>query len=300
MFGLFSQVQGWVKLKGATDGTKIGNTGDSLKALITASALPTGAATEAKLELVRLLLASIDGKDFATQTTLSALNSKDFATQATLASVLSSLGTLNAKDFATQATLASILANLNVLTTAPANNAQGLVVRQVPYELATYSVVAELITVGNNKSMLAIKNTGTSIVKIREIWIINDRTTAVTGVAGEFRAHRIASFSGGTALTPVSFDTQDSLPSGITCATNATVASETSLLRTGKWSTDEWGPGTQDVESSDHALQNTEPFWKQTPSGKPITIRQNQGMHIRFATNSTAGEFNIRLTFTTE
>ena len=286
MFGLFSQVQGWVKLKGATDGTKIGNTGDSLKALITASALPTGAATEAKLELVRLLLASIDAKDFATQ--------------ATLASVLSSLGVLNAKDFATQTTLASILANLNVLTSAPSTSAQGLVVRQVPYELATYSVVAELITVGNNKSMISIQNTGTSIVKIREIWIINDRTTAVTGVAGEFRAHRIASFSGGTALTPVSFDTADSLPDGISCATNATVASETSLLRTGKWSTDEWGPGAQDVESSDHALQNTEPFWKQTPSGKPITIRQNQGMHIRFATNSTAGEFNIRLTFTTE
>jgi hypothetical protein len=28
-------------------------------------------------------------------------------------------------------------------------------------------------------------------------------------------------------------------------------------------------------------------------------IRQNQGMHIRFATNSTAGSFNIRLVFTT-
>lgn len=31
MFGIFSQIQGWVKLKGNTDGTKIGNTGDSLK-----------------------------------------------------------------------------------------------------------------------------------------------------------------------------------------------------------------------------------------------------------------------------
>lgn len=265
MFGVFSQIQGWVKLKGNTDGTKIGNTGDSLKTLVTSSALPAGASTEVTLEAARVLLSSINSKDFSTQTTL-----------------------------------AAVLANLNVLTAAPAVNAQGLVVRQVPYELATFSVVAPAVVVGNNKSMLAIQNTGTSIVKIREIWIINDRTTAVTGVAGEFRAHRIASFSGGTALTSVTFDTTDSLPAGITVATGATVATETDLLRTGKWSTDEWGPGTQDVESNDHALQNTEPFWKQTPSGKPITIRQNQGMHIRFATNSTAGEFNIRLTFTTE
>ena len=31
MLGLLRQVQGWVKIKGATDGTKIGNTGDRLK-----------------------------------------------------------------------------------------------------------------------------------------------------------------------------------------------------------------------------------------------------------------------------
>lgn len=244
MFGIFSQIQGWVKLKGATDGTKIGNVTDSLKTTVTSSALPTDAATET--------------------------------------------------------TLASVLAKLFTSTSAPAASAQGLVVRQVPFELPTFSVVSTATVVGNNKSMLAIQNTGTSIVRIREIWIINDQNTAVTGVVGTFNVYRIASFTGGTALTPASYDTADSLPAGITAATAATVATETTLLRTGNWSTDEWGTGTQDTESSDHGIQNTEPFWKQTPNGKALTIRQNQGIHVKFATNSTAGAFKIRLVFTTE
>lgn len=237
-------ITGIVKLRGGTDDTVIGNSGSSLNANVTASALPTGAAT--------------------------------------------------------QTTLAAVLANLNVGTAAPASSAQGLIVRQVPFELATFSVTAENIVVGNNKSMVAIQNTGTSVLTLREIWILNNQTTAVTGVAGEFRVHRIASFSGGTAITPATFDTNDSLPAGITAATGATVATETTLLRNGKWSTDEWGTGTLDVEASDHGFQNTEPFWKQTPSGKGLVLRQNQGAHVRFATNSTAGSFNLRFVFTTE
>lgn len=244
MFGIFSQIQGWVKLKGATDGTKIGNVTDSLKTNVTASALPAGAATET--------------------------------------------------------TVAAVLAKLFTSTSAPASSAQGLIVRQVPFELPTFSVVSPATTIGNLKSMLAIQNTGTSVVRIREIWIINDRNTAVTGVVGTFDVYRIASFTGGTALTPVSYDTADALPAGITAATASTVATETSLLRTGNWSTDEWGTGTQDTESLDHAIQNTEPFWKQTPTGKALTIRQNQGLHVKFSTNSAAGAFNIRIIFTTE
>jgi hypothetical protein len=200
---------------------------------------------------------------------------------------------------ATEVTLALINGKLNSLTTAPGASDAGLVVRPVSLELPTFNITAENIVVGNNKSMLALQNTGTSVVTIREIWITNDQTTAVTGVAGEFRVHRINSFTGGTALTPTSFDTSDSLPTGITSAHASTVSGEGVLFRNGKWSTDEWGTGTADVEAFDHAIQNTAPFWRQTQNGKGLVIRQNQGMHIRFATNSTAGSFNIRLVFTT-
>jgi len=171
----------------------------------------------------------------------------------------------------------------------------------VPFEKATFSVVTTNTIIGNNKSMLAIQNTGTSRVTIREVWIINDRTSAITGIAGDFSFIRINSFSGGTALNASLFDTNDTLPSGITIATNAIVSGEAAdPLRFGTWSTDEWGPGTLDQEGLDHALQQLTPFWQQTTSGKGVVLRQNQGAHIKFATNSTAGFFNIRIVFTTE
>lgn len=190
--------------------------------------------------------------------------------------------------------------NAAVKNTAAGGADFGIVVRPVTVELATFSVVGADVIIGSNKSMLAIQNTGTSIVRIREIWVINDQTAPVTGVVGLIEVRRIVSYTGGTNILPESFDSADSIPAGITSATGSTVATETSLLRSGKWSTDEWGPGTTDVESLDHAIQQSEPFWKQTPNGKALTIRQNQGIHVKFATNSTAGSFNIRIIFTAE
>lgn len=68
-------------------------------------------ATEAKQDDAITLLTSLDGKDFATQTTLNALltafNSEDFATQTTLNALLTAF---NAEDFASQTTLAALLA----------------------------------------------------------------------------------------------------------------------------------------------------------------------------------------------
>jgi hypothetical protein len=116
----------------AADGTvRVDPTGTTTQPVSVASLpLPAGAATEATL-------ASIDGKEFATQTTLAALlsafNSEDFATQTTLASLLSAfnaedfasettLASLNGKDFATQTTLAALLAAFSAEDFATATN----------------------------------------------------------------------------------------------------------------------------------------------------------------------------------
>lgn len=80
-----------------------------------------GVATETKLEAVRVLLNSLDGKDYATQTTLAVLAGKDFATQTTLVTLATEskleavrvlLVSIDNKDFATQATLAAADAKL--------------------------------------------------------------------------------------------------------------------------------------------------------------------------------------------
>jgi hypothetical protein len=254
--------------------------------------LPTGASTLVEQQTQSTRLGSLTETAPANDTDSSGLNGRLQRIAQRITTLISTVST--------EVTLAALNAKIFSTTSAPANNALGLVVRPVSLELPTFSVADFDIAVANNKSMLALQNTGTSIVRVREIWIINDRTTAATGVAGEFQVNRITSFTGGTALTPVSYDTIDTLPAGVTAATNATVAGEGAILRRGRWSTDEWGPGTADVESFDHALQNIEPFWKQTPNGKALTIRQNQGIHVKFATNSTAGSFTIRMIFTTE
>jgi len=196
--------------------------------------------------------------------------------------------------------LSSLISIFNPITTPPGSADSGIVVRPIVQEYATFSAVATQVALANNKSLLAIQNTGTAIIKIRQIWLINDRTTSTTGVAGIFEVLRIASFTGGTVITAVRHDTSEVLPAGISLATGSTVASETDLLRQGVWSTDEWGPGTLDVEANDHAIQNSTPFWERVEGGTSLAIRPGQGLHVKFATNSTAGAFNVRFVFTVE
>ena len=292
------------------------NSNDENIVEVSASALPTGASTAANQTTTISQIGSLTETAPVTDIGSSGLNGRLQRIAQRLSTLISDLtsglykinirgntdGTSigNAGD-ALKTSLYSTTGNAALITdSSPASSAYGMVVRQIPYELPTFSIVAENVQLGNNKSLIAIKNTGTGRLVLREVWIINDQTTAVTGVAGEFRLHRIGGFTGGTALTIAQLDSADTLPAGITAVTNGTVSGETSLLRTGKWSTDEWGTGTLDQEGLDHALQQSEPFWKQSIAGKGIVVRQNEGVHIRFATNSTAGFFNLRFIFTAE
>lgn len=63
MDSVFKYVTGIVILRGATDNTRIGNTGDSLKVLVTASALPSGAATETTLASILTSVQIMDDWD---------------------------------------------------------------------------------------------------------------------------------------------------------------------------------------------------------------------------------------------
>jgi hypothetical protein len=79
-------------------------------------------ATEAKLEQARVLLNSINSKDFATdakleqaRVLLNSINSKDFATNAKLEEVRALLNTINGKDFATQAELVAVKQELQAI-----------------------------------------------------------------------------------------------------------------------------------------------------------------------------------------
>lgn len=171
------------------------------------------------------------------------------------------------------------------------------------YELATFNACATNITTAQNKSLFSIVNTSAKIIRIEEIYLINVRTANVTGVTGTFELRRILDHSGGTLISNIeTYESGDLLDSGITVRTNSTVLSESSnmLWRT-IFSTDEHGIAGIDVTSTQHIFQTMFPiFVKKTNNSKTITLKNNEGLNLKFIQNSNTGIFDIFCVFTQE
>lgn len=174
--------------------------------------------------------------------------------------------------------------------------------RLSPPEFPTFVLSATGTALGNNKSMVSLLNVDAAkVVKVREVWIVNVATTAVTGVIATFEARRFTGHSGGSVLTPQSHDPADALDADITAKTGSVIAGESaSLLWRRLWSSDEWGVGTLDTEAAQVSNQEMWPTWTPTHGQKPITLRQNNGITIKCATNTTAGTFDVIIVFTVE
>lgn len=166
----------------------------------------------------------------------------------------------------------------------------------------TYIAAATQVIPASNKSMFSLRNGGASfVVRVSNIFAVNTAVTAITGLVASFQAHRYTTEALGIAVTPQPFDTNDTLPVGITAGTGRTVAGETVLpLWRRLWSTDEWGTGTLDQEGYDHAVQSTFPLYQHGPGEKPITLRNGEGLHIKFVAASIVGSWDFFCTFTTE
>lgn len=170
----------------------------------------------------------------------------------------------------------------------------------IQYQRPTFLATKTNAAIGNNKSMFSIMNTSTSVVRIERVYIINNQTTAITGVVSSFELRRITSHSAGTLITSEKFDSQDTLDAGVTVRTGATVAGEGNLLNLFKFSSDEWGVGAQDVETLQNIMQVYNPAFQSAPYMKPHTLRQNQGIHIKHTVNSTIGNFDFIVEFTVD
>lgn len=166
----------------------------------------------------------------------------------------------------------------------------------------SFTAVAIDVVIGNGKSMISITNTSvTKILRVFDIHLINTQTTAVTGVIADFRLLRCATHSAGTLVTPAVHDTTMPLDAGISVRTGATIGTE-SATPFGRWkySTDEWGVGTADVESFDHAIGVLFPLYSVNEATTAITLRTGEGLTLKQLTNSAAGSFDIQLIFTQE
>ena len=105
------------------------------------------------MEAARVLLASLDSKDFATQakqdsqiTLLSSLDSKDFATQTTLELIRLLLVSLDGKDYSTETTLALIKPVLDTIKTDTVNLDVALSTRATEATLAAIKAVTDQLT----------------------------------------------------------------------------------------------------------------------------------------------------------
>lgn len=170
----------------------------------------------------------------------------------------------------------------------------------VPYQRPCFIANASNIAIGNNKSMISITNTSTRVVRLERIYLVNNQTTAITGVISNFDFLRITSHSAGTLITAQPFDTVDSLDAGVTIRTGATVVGEGAVLKRVVYSSDEWGVGASDNESLQNIQQQIMPIFQSGLFYKPITLRQNQGFHIKHTINSTIGNFDFFIEFTAD
>jgi len=168
----------------------------------------------------------------------------------------------------------------------------------------SFTLSAPAVVIGNNKSLVALMNgaSSTKVVRVREIYLVNSQTVAVTGVVATVSLRRITGFTAGTALTPVANDTNDTLNVNVTAAHGATVSGEfTAFLQRWYLSTDEWGVGAADAESAAATMQAHFPVFRRSDAEmRPLTMRPGQGLTIKCETNSTAGSFDIIVAFTQE
>lgn len=165
----------------------------------------------------------------------------------------------------------------------------------------TFEAYAASVAPAANKSMISISNTSyTKICKIKSIYLTNAQSTAVTGVMLNFTLNRITTHSAGTLITPIQYDTENTLDAEITVRTGSTVVSEGSAIRRWVLSSDEYGVGTLDQEGQDKTMQILIPIWKQERDAGPIVLRQNQGITLKQTVSSTVGAWDINIVFTQE
>jgi hypothetical protein len=323
---LFTVIEGDVTLR-KSDGTETGvsatplrtdptgttaqpvtDNGGSLTVDATSLPLPTGAATETTLAALNTNAADIE-------TLITTLNSLVTAIRDTagIKKITDQLpaGTNNIGDVDLLTWLGSSAPTVGQKTMANAipvvfASDQTTIPVAGSTDEKTFTIVTKAVALGNGKSLLSIYNptAATKKIKLREFYIRNSRSTAVTGVVAEFQIHRWAHTTtptGGTTITARAHDTSDTLTESVDCRTGGTLGGteEAEPLDVMRISTDEWGPGTADVESNQQAFANYLPARSLSSTVlKPFTANPGQGLHMKMATNTAVSDVDVIFVFT--
>lgn len=148
----------------------------------------------------------------------------------------------------------------------------------------TYTAAAIAVAFASNKSLLGLLNAHASRqLKLYRYWMLNNQTSAVTGVLTSCALRRISSLSGGTAVTPVAHDSANTSVdlTSISAITNGTFANTADTqMRVWVWSGDE--PAVSSATSDEfQCIVPLMCIWDSTGDTniEPLTCNQNQGVH---------------------
>lgn len=164
--------------------------------------------------------------------------------------------------------------------------------------LPTFYATADAVALAANKHHISVFNAGGSgkMVTLRKLYQVNLSLTAVTGIALRFSAFRTTAQSAGTAITPVSADTDDSLPAGITVATGATVTNGGLLFP--------YTTQSDEITATNAAVANYLTQYNslmfESPEIKELRMRPGEGFTIQQITSSTVGSFGWIAVFTVD
>lgn len=169
---------------------------------------------------------------------------------------------------------------------------------------ATFTAAAIGATFGNAKHMLSLFNgSGSSrVLRVKRVWVLNNQTTAVTGVLTTFSLRKTSAQSAGTAIAPTKHDSASSnLPAQILCATGSTVTNTSELpFRNWMWSNDEpaASSGTNDEFQCLVPLNCIFDAATGDTDIEPIVLRQGEGLTVQHTGASAVGVCDIFIEFT--
>lgn len=170
----------------------------------------------------------------------------------------------------------------------------------------TWTASVQGINPAQNKYMLGMFNGSGSgrIFRVYKVLILNMQTTGVTGVdtTWEFRQCTALTIGTGSAVTPVAHDTTNAaLPAQLLIGTAIQTVTDSSIIRVWHLSSDE---GAIKVGNQDELeMIPTYGMWWEagaydTTNIQPLTLREGQGLVLKFTTNSTVGTFDVAFEFT--
>lgn len=160
-----------------------------------------------------------------------------------------------------------------------------------------YLVRAQAVATANNKSMLSIFNTGTTYrLRVREIYLINVQTSAVTGVQCRFAARRLTGStpSGGTGITAVPMNTKNPTASShMDLRTGATVGTEDSTAMNSLiWNTEEHVTASIKDVTHERLMQMSIPLIGRA-RGQELELGPGEGVTVKCETSTTTGSFDL-------